>query len=100
MNNILVLPLNSNPDPLGYEFVRDTRKNRYYKRIGADPNAMDIQQVVNASDDDLDGLVAGINNMGMGGKRKSRRVKKRKGRKSRNSRKSRNGRKSRKSRKH
>ena len=43
-----------------------------------------------ALDDMLDGLVTGMNNMGMNaGKRKSRRVKRRKGRKSRKSRKSR-----------
>jgi hypothetical protein len=94
MSNILVLPLNSNEVPPGYEFVRETRQNRYYKRIGANPNAMDIQQVMNASDDVLDGLLKGMNNMGInGGKRKSRMVKRRKTRKSRKVRKSRKSRK-------
>jgi len=91
MSNILILPISAaDPDPNEYAPIRQTRNNKYFRRTTADPNAMDIQQVVNADDDMLAAFEAAFANMDIkGGKRKTKRSKRVKTRKSRKSRKSR-----------
>jgi hypothetical protein len=82
MSNILILPLTSSePDPNIYVPIRQTRKNKYYKMINADPNAMDIQTVTTASDNDLEAFENAFSNLSLGsigGKKKSRSKKNRK----------------------
>ena len=76
MSNILILPLNSaEPDPNNYVPIRQTRKNKYYKMINADPNAMDIQTVTRASDNDLEAFENAFSNLSLGsigGKKKGK----------------------------
>ena len=83
MSSIIALPKNS-PAPPGYELIRQTIRNNYYKSL---QNPIPMEVVQNATDDDLDAMFA---NLTMGGKRrKYRQTKRRKSRKSRKSRKTR-----------
>jgi hypothetical protein len=87
MSNILILPLNSEePDPSIYIPIRQTRKNKYYKVNSADPNAMDIQMVTTATDNDLESFENAFSNLSIGigavgGSKKSKSKKSRKYRK-------------------
>jgi hypothetical protein len=87
MSNILIVDLTaSEPDANEYQFMRSTRNKKYYKRIAADPNAMDVQQIATASNEMLDAFENAFANMCItGGKRKSRKTKRRMNKKRRTS---------------
>jgi len=89
MSSILILPIGApEPDLNIYQPLRQTRRFKYYNMVN-NPNAMEVEQIANATDDMLASFEDAFSRMKMGGMKMGGKTKKhrRKSRKSKKSRK-------------